>query len=82
MKNYKRSTANVPENTSDSPTTTNAPKTTKGTKGTGGKGTVKTTKATTGTPTTKKTTSGKIRSRGEVIPVKVRAKRGFWEFAN
>lgn len=77
MKNYKRSTAYVPENTSDSPTTTNAPKTTKGTKGTGGKGTVKTTKATTGTPTTKKTTSGKIRSRGEVIPVKVRAKRGF-----
>jgi len=77
MKNYKRSSAYVPENTSDTPTTANAPKTTKGTKGTGGEGTVKTTKTTTGTPTVKKSTSGKIRSRGEVIPVKARAKRGF-----
>lgn len=80
MKNYKRSTSYVPESTSDNsdtPKTTSAPKTTKGTKGTGGKGTVKTTKTTTATPTVKKPTTSKIRSRGEVIPVKTRAKRGF-----
>jgi len=80
MKNYKRTTAYVPESTTDQtdkPTTIQNPKTTKGTKGTGGKGSVKTTKNTGGTPTTPKKTTGKIRSRGEVIPVKARARRGY-----
>ena len=75
MKNYKRTTSYVPENTTDhseTPAKTNNPKTTKGSKGT-----VKTTKSVNVTPTTQKKTTGKIRSRGEVIPIKARMKRGF-----
>jgi hypothetical protein len=75
MKNYKRSTSYVPETTSDrtdKPTTVQNPKTTKVTKGQGG---VKTTKS--AGPTIQKKSTNKIRSRGEVIPVKSRAKRGY-----